>query len=185
VTDITAGNRGTDDASDPGGRIGPQVGQNDPDLRNLRFSFTGCEEGDLLLIMTDGVHDNFDPCTMGKKPTEIGLQEEKWEQVPSDVRDKAKQKYMEQCLTQVVNQNPNHITPMHLSKKFINSSFEATAKSREWMEQHPTQRLPSDNALFPGKPDHCTCAIIVVGPYDPARDQGYKAETLNAEIFPF
>lgn len=135
--------------------------------------------------MTDGVHDNFDPCTMGKKPTEIGLQEDKWELVQADVRDKAKQKYMEQCLTQLINQNPNHITPMHLSKKFINSSFEATAKSREWMEQHPTQRLPADNALFPGKPDHCTCAIIVVELYDAAKDQGYKAETLNAEIFPF
>ena len=32
-----------------------------PDLRNLSLYYHEFEEGDLLLLMSDGVHDNLDP----------------------------------------------------------------------------------------------------------------------------
>lgn len=49
VTDITFGNRlNVRDARDPGGRLGPYVGQGEPDLRNLKCYFHPCHEGTSL-----------------------------------------------------------------------------------------------------------------------------------------
>lgn len=44
----------------PGGSLGPCVGNN-PDLRNLTFSFTTLDTGDIVFLTSDGVSDNFDP----------------------------------------------------------------------------------------------------------------------------
>jgi len=72
VTDITAGNRGAkNEISDPGGRIGPYLNNDEPDLRNLRALFWPCEEGDLILVTSDGVHDNLDPEVLGRTVKEL------------------------------------------------------------------------------------------------------------------
>ena len=44
----------------PGGSLGPVEGYN-PDLRNLTFSFTILDAGDIVFLTSDGVSDNFDP----------------------------------------------------------------------------------------------------------------------------
>jgi len=36
-----------------------------PDLRNLDLATVGCDVGDLLIVCSDGVHDNFDPQVLG------------------------------------------------------------------------------------------------------------------------
>ncbi len=57
VCDITEGNRTKIcDATDPGGRIGPYLDEGTPDLRNIDLYFEVFEEGDLILLLTDGVH---------------------------------------------------------------------------------------------------------------------------------
>lgn len=56
--DITAGNRAGLDAKDCGGRLGPYVGKGQPDTRNLGCYFSPCKPGDVILIVSDGVHDN-------------------------------------------------------------------------------------------------------------------------------
>jgi hypothetical protein len=49
VIDITAGNRlNQKDARDPGGRLGPYLEHGNPDLRNLKLYYIGCEEGDIV-----------------------------------------------------------------------------------------------------------------------------------------
>jgi hypothetical protein len=51
ITDLTAMNRqNVANATDPGGRIGPYVGQGAPDLRNLKLYFYGCDEGCLECV---------------------------------------------------------------------------------------------------------------------------------------
>jgi hypothetical protein len=30
----------------------------EPDLRNLSAHYAGCSEGDLIILVTDGIHDN-------------------------------------------------------------------------------------------------------------------------------
>jgi serine/threonine protein phosphatase PrpC len=65
ISDITEGNRlDIYDAKDPGGRLGPQLDDGSPDLRNLALHSKLCSDGDIIILVSDGVHDNF-----GKKKT--------------------------------------------------------------------------------------------------------------------
>lgn len=90
-TDVTAGNRNNlSDPRDPGGRLGPQARNGGPDLRNLELYSVGLVPGDILLLFSDGVHDNFDPQNLGKMPTDIGLSYPDWDSVPSDIGIEAK-----------------------------------------------------------------------------------------------
>ena len=63
VEEVTIGSHYDDierDMSNPGGCLGPVDGYN-PDLRNLTFSFTVLDSGDIVFLTSDGVSDNFDP----------------------------------------------------------------------------------------------------------------------------
>lgn len=44
-----------------------------PDLRNLQLYFTQCSEGDWVILLSDGVHDNLDPEQMGLNPNQCEL----------------------------------------------------------------------------------------------------------------
>ena len=46
------------DARDPGGRLGPYMEGGGPDLRNLRLYFLRCCQGDIITVVSDGIHDN-------------------------------------------------------------------------------------------------------------------------------
>jgi hypothetical protein len=71
ISDITSTNRGEVlDARDCGGRLGPYI-DGGPDLRNFRAYSQPCTEGDILIICSDGVHDNLDPEQMGKTPRDL------------------------------------------------------------------------------------------------------------------
>lgn len=58
------------DMSCPGGSLGPVDGYN-PDLRNLTFSYTIVDPGDIVFLTSDGVSDNFDPVVVQCKHCEI------------------------------------------------------------------------------------------------------------------
>eukprot|EP01124_Arcella_intermedia_P015677 TRINITY_DN22241_c0_g1_i2.p1 TRINITY_DN22241_c0_g1~~TRINITY_DN22241_c0_g1_i2.p1 ORF type:complete len:322 (-),score=51.18 TRINITY_DN22241_c0_g1_i2:275-1240(-) len=82
VVDLTEGNRmNITDPRDPGGRIGPYVGGGDADVRNLMLFHVFLEEGDILFFLSDGVHDNLDPQTLGKDPSDFGLDGKDWDDV--------------------------------------------------------------------------------------------------------
>lgn len=46
------------DPRDPGGRLGPHQEDGSADLRNLATYYVECEEGDIISLVSDGVHDN-------------------------------------------------------------------------------------------------------------------------------
>lgn len=76
LRDVTAGNRaGSNSPVDPGGSLS----SDSHDLRNLGAYFATCSKDDVLVLMSDGVHDNFDPQQLGFTPQELQL----------DVRDSA------------------------------------------------------------------------------------------------
>jgi len=84
------------DARDSGGRIGNYVtasnGKEGADLRNFSSFAVKLKPGDRVIICSDGVHDNLDPYTLGKKPSDYGLNEESWDACLEDrhrlIRDK-------------------------------------------------------------------------------------------------
>lgn len=57
VRELTVGNR-SNDPKDPGGRLGPYLSEGRPDLRNLSAHYSICNEGDYIILVSDGVHDN-------------------------------------------------------------------------------------------------------------------------------
>ena len=70
LRDVTAGNRaGSNSPVDPGGSLAADS----HDLRNLGVYYTTCSKDDILLLMSDGVHDNFDPQQLGFTPQELKL----------------------------------------------------------------------------------------------------------------
>lgn len=46
------------DPRDPGGRLGPHLDDGSCDLRNLSVYCIECEDGDIISLVSDGVHDN-------------------------------------------------------------------------------------------------------------------------------
>ena len=54
-----------------------------PDLRNLVVNFHQVDEGDIIISMSDGVHDNFDPQTEGYLPRHFGMNYDNWNDAPA------------------------------------------------------------------------------------------------------
>jgi len=162
VNDITSGNRSNlSDTRDPGGRLGPYVGDGWPDLRNLRIYFSPCERKDIITIVSDGVHDNFDPQMLGISPKYFNLAAESWEQVSDAVALRAKSRYMKLALEKVFNEEKP--TPEFLTSRLCGHALETTKKAREFMEKHPNTRQPTNYFEFPGKMDHTTAISVLVG----------------------
>lgn len=168
VIDVTSGNRNNVvDGRDPGGRLGPYVGNGWPDLRNLRLYFCPCEPNDLVLIVSDGVHDNLDPQTLGKLPRDLKNPKcgaaTTWDEVPHDTLMKVKSEYMRNLLRELIF-STDDTSPSSITERLIRHCLEATRKAREFMENNPNKKQPVDYIEFPGKMDHTTCVTFVVGP---------------------
>jgi serine/threonine protein phosphatase PrpC len=78
VRDVTEGNyHNLVDIRDPGGRIGATLGTN-ADVRNLNLFFCPCEEGDVLVLSSDGIYSNMEPQNMGYLPQVFSLPTDSW-----------------------------------------------------------------------------------------------------------
>eukprot|EP01090_Pellita_catalonica_P007897 TRINITY_DN1850_c0_g1_i1.p1 TRINITY_DN1850_c0_g1~~TRINITY_DN1850_c0_g1_i1.p1 ORF type:complete len:573 (+),score=89.02 TRINITY_DN1850_c0_g1_i1:91-1719(+) len=173
-TDITAGNRtNLTDAKDPGGRLGPYRENGAADLRNLALYFVPCHEEDLIILVSDGIHDNLDPQTLGITPEEVGIAGySTWaeaENIMCEKTDKIKNDFRVQFMKKLLlrsleNKNPATAElPQFLMHVIVNHSDELTKPSRKFMEANPNKRLPDDYSLYPGKMDHTTSIVCVAG----------------------
>jgi len=54
---------------------------------------------------------------------------------------------------------PNEMLP----NRVVEYAIATTASTREFMEQNPDKKLPSDYTKYPGKVDHTSCACVKVG----------------------
>jgi len=187
TTDLTAGNRkNLTDARDPGGRIGPYVSQGDPDLRNLEIYMSPCKENDIILLVSDGVHDNLDPQTLGLFPNNFGFETEDWNNVEYDKGVECKIKYMNEFITTLMHKEDGEvISPKLLSKKLMKHCLDTTEDGRQFMEQHPNTALEHDYVKYPGKMDHTTCVAFKIGRYNPLDKEDNHQESLHPEIWPF
>lgn len=178
VKDITFGNRrNAHDASDCGGRLGPYLAKQQPDLRNLSSFFWPCETDDIILCMSDGIHDNLDPEPLGISPSEFDSRYTAWKDVPSKEAEMMKEafqcKEMEKILREVPEKTPkNFVTALVIHSKNV------TEKSRNYMEADPNAVEPKDYKEYPGKMDHATCIALKVGPFLP------KLERRKRKIVP-
>lgn len=186
MTDLTSKNREeVDDAKDPGGRIGPYLGEGDPDLRNLAFGASEVSEGDILVAVSDGVHDNLDPATLGMVPSELGLAGQThadWKDAPKEQATTLRTQFMCTSIAKIISKLPR-ANPALVAKAIVQHCQEVTEKSRDWMEQNPDAVLATQSYReFPGKMDHCSCVAIRVGqPFS----GDHKTQSLKPAIFPY
>uniref|UniRef100_A0A6B2L696 PPM-type phosphatase domain-containing protein n=1 Tax=Arcella intermedia TaxID=1963864 RepID=A0A6B2L696_9EUKA len=210
-TDITAGNRvHVTDARDPGGRLGPQKKDGQPDLRNLDMFWVGCNEGDIIMTMSDGVHDNLDPQTLGHVPSEFGQKVDSWDDIDPKLCTDIKTKFMNDLITKIIttdisevpqsfmndplplsnNTEARPVTPALITKRLVRYCLKLTRNAREWMEQNPNGTLESDYQKYPGKLDHTTCVACMVGTHEPnveeddVPDNG-QTSSLRPEVWPY
>lgn len=182
---MTSNNRAqVEDAKDPGGRLGPYLGdRGEPDLRNLDMQYKIIKEGDILIAVSDGVHDNLDPITIGKDPKDLGLQFETWEEIPKDVLNKCRVDYMCQTLKVLISECPQP-TPTLISRKVLEYVSKVTEVGKQYLEQNPSGILVgTDYKKFPGKMDHTTCLCMRVGSKDSISLKG--SQSLYPEVFPY
>lgn len=145
--------------------MGPYKDNGSPDVRNLRAYFELCREGDIIVAMTDGIHDNLDPKSLGKDPSDFGYPNNTWANLPVGIAEKIKQQFQADLLLQLLDKC---VTAKQVGDTLVEYCFRTTLGCREWMEQHPKEKQPADYKKFPGKLDHCTCVSMTVGIKPPA-----------------
>ena len=166
VIDLTYdGDEGRLNVTDSGGRLGPTTVTCKPDLRNLKISYVECHAGDMIVIGSDGFHDNFDAQSLGKLPVDLGWSDVTWEGM--DPSDTALLKNLYRCwylkhkiftLSQVCPP-----TPALVVNRVIRHCYQTTLKSREFMEIYEGKKLPENYLEYPGKMDHTSCVCVEVG----------------------
>uniref|UniRef100_A0A6B2KXS9 PPM-type phosphatase domain-containing protein n=1 Tax=Arcella intermedia TaxID=1963864 RepID=A0A6B2KXS9_9EUKA len=164
VTDICVGNRNNPhDPKDCGGCIGP-FKKDQPDFRNLGTYFQPCRTGDIIMLMSDGVHDNLDPENFGLLPNELeeNLNRDWKDWFAAGQKDVEKLKSdfsckkLEELLAKV--KNP---TPQDVSALLIKHCLSMTQAKRKLMETTPAGE-PVASKEYPGKMDHATILAFVV-----------------------
>ena len=116
-----------------------------PDLRNLNLYYAVISEGDTIVIVSDGIHDNLDPQLRGKSPRDLGLDADDWEiaetKFPLESRT-VKSKFMIDEMNATVN-TKSKVTAHHITTSLIKFSQQLTQPCRTYMEQNPGARQPS------------------------------------------
>jgi len=197
VIEISRGNRiDVKDATDPGGRLGSYHDDGAPDLRNLQCYYAEVEDGDLVWIVSDGIHDNWNPIHLGAPVKRFRPSDSSWDDVPSSeitrfVYTHSLDLQTEQVLkciyspvppirlpncgsTQTgdwhhtTDEAPTGLTPRALATRLIQYAVDVTQTTRKAMEA-TQKRLPRDYQAYPGKLDHSTilCMRAVSTPNKP------------------
>lgn len=173
ATDISLGSWGPKQSvQDPGGRLGPFNGSQ-PDLRNLTLTLVPCASGDKIILVTDGVHDNFSPEFLGKLPSDVlritnhqstfPNVKGPWLELDTDAHREIQQLYVQHVLKKLLN---NADQPSHVVQRLLNYCWLITENSRWFVEHHPSKKMPSDYLAYPGKLDHSTATCLKIGLYD-------------------
>lgn len=162
---IAERSRPSEKADDPGGRIGSQPL---PDIRNLYVDSEICEDGDILFLVSDGVHDNFDPSSSPLNPRDIDESlPESWKEIEKTVLQKIVNSWREKEMMRVLRAavGEKALEPEHFTKYLVDSCVAHTKSSRDFLENEDNKRnkLPSDYKLYPGKMDHTTLLAFCVG----------------------
>lgn len=189
VLDLTVESKRTvREKSDPGGRIGP-YDEGQADVRNLLFSMVGVWPEDYISFVSDGVHDNLDPETLGKsldfslkRNPHLARQVFKlevdddtqtvtipeamctnaaWESIAIEQGELLKAEYREHMISNFI--TTNQVTkPSQLVDLLFEHCKKSTHASRNFMETNQNKSHPPDYVAYPGKMDHTTAIVYRV-----------------------
>ncbi len=178
VTEVTADDSTKVSVRDPGGHLGSQCL-----LSNWMAHFCAVEEGDYIICMSDGVHDNLDPEVLRISPRVLGLSEASWRDVPPECAAIAKKSFREIRLAQILGlrilQPHPPLSPSLITSKILDYAHKITEDlrsgeekgailQRDWNIMSEEERLRMKREVTnlqknsPGKYDHATCVTISV-----------------------
>lgn len=116
-------------------------------------------------MVSDGIHDNFNPKYLGIAPRELKLSSEQWTDVLEADAHRAVSPFIQHSIENKIQQSGTVPTPHRCTHALLNNALETTQKSRNFMEQNPTKKLPDDYSVFPGQLDYASCLSFSVGYY--------------------
>lgn len=126
-------------------------------------------EGDLVILLSDGVVDNLDPEYLGLFPRDLasllpGLEMSEvptsWS-APSQGLNSIKATYRSAMLKKLIAAS-SPLSPSSLTHSILTHCTNVTASSRQYLRDHPTKYLVTDHVQYPGKLDHATCLVYQV-----------------------
>lgn len=172
VADVSSSKRVNPDPRDPGGRIGPQLlierKYVNPDLRNLSLVCMPLPEGEsIILNMSDGVHDNFTPCSLGVKPCEVDVDlpfSMQWSDLSELDQQALESRFQVDLFSGLINEimQKDVINLDGICKGLTDHCHQLTSVSRKFMEENPDKQDPEDKKQAPGKMDHCSVVAFRV-----------------------
>ena len=172
--DVSSSKRLNLDLRDPGGRIGPYNRDKvdgkyiDPDLRNLSLTCIPLPQGESIIFnMSDGVHDNFNPCVHGKNPYEVDVNLSssiQWSDLPELTQQALADKYQNELLSHLINEvaKKDKINLDDMCKYLTGYCHQLTSFGRTFMIENPTLQELDDKKKSPGKMDHCSVVAFKV-----------------------
>eukprot|EP00727_Mastigamoeba_balamuthi_P008619 m51a1_g438 putative C-tail anchored protein (490) ;mRNA; f:68912-71111 len=155
-----------------GGRIGPSELNGTPDLRNLGAFITEAEEGDLVVLITDGIGDNLDPEILGITPTaaaeyagfhgpSVPPEGAAWSALDVAAREALKRAYTEYKMSRLLAVSGCDVKVV--CERLVEHCEMTVTATRDYMEEHPGTRQPEDRTKYPGKMSHTSCVCLRVG----------------------
>jgi hypothetical protein len=159
IVDITENSRHYSiDEEDPGGVLGPQKEAGAPDLRNLQIFYIPVEPNDIILMMTAGVYENFDPQYLGMSPSDFNLKHKKWAECKPAKVDAVKTAFIENLMKTVTEKAK---TPAEISRALLQHVKLVTTARRAYIENEG-KMPPRDYYKYPGKLDHATVSCFKI-----------------------
>lgn len=176
---------------DTGGSLGNSDPEGDPNLQNLSMYIFKAEEGDILLPMSDGIHDNLDPQSEQYHPqaavkylldSPLLLDKERkvlenlnllknnvtdWEELSGDKikaeLSQLKSIYQRHRIQEIA---LNHPEGTSIAEALVEHAYSLTSLERAYKQkgETPSSRsaAKSDDMKWMGKLDHFSCASITI-----------------------
>jgi len=160
--EVSPSQRSSLNVRDPGGRIGTTneaiPNESWPEVGNMMVNFTVVEPGDILIYVSDGVHDNLNPSLLGINPGDIAefFSGKTWNDLNVDDGNNLISKWRLEKLSQICKPSTNNDLSK-LASDIISYCEQTTQRSRDAMEKNEKD-VPKDS----GKMDHVSVLVYRV-----------------------
>jgi hypothetical protein len=121
----------------------------EPDLRNLSLYYHPASTGDIVILLSDGVHDNLDPQMLGVSPRDLGLPVDNWNDVEREASikqqaDVVKRVFMLKLLKRITHtrSTTRPLTPHDITQSLVRYAISITNNARAFMEANPGKKQP-------------------------------------------
>ncbi|EDR22750.1 hypothetical protein EDI_336490 [Entamoeba dispar SAW760] len=152
--ELVSGYKPRIDVTNACGRLGPAE-LDKPDLGNFTCGINICMTGDNLLLMSDGIYDNFDPNVLGKSPQDYGINKMVWDESIPEHRKKRNEIFY--SLLKELYTSPSSAK---LTQNIYDFVVEKTSGARQQKIDNQLGKYGFN--IVPGKMDHSTFVSLVL-----------------------